>query len=44
MLLGTEGQQFTFAGLKKILEAAGFTNVTATATHSYYSLVQGFKP
>jgi acetylserotonin N-methyltransferase len=44
MLLGTEGQQFTFAGLREILAGAGFTNITATATHSYYSLVQGFKP
>ena len=43
MLLGTEGQQFTFPALRDILQDAGFTNVTATTTHSYYSLVQGFK-
>jgi acetylserotonin N-methyltransferase len=43
MLLGTEGQQFTFRELREILEQAGFKNVTVTMTHSYYSLVQGFK-
>jgi len=44
MLLGTEGQQFTFPALRDILKDAGFTNITATVSHSYYSLVQGFKP
>jgi len=44
MLLGTEGQQFTFPALCEILKDAGFTNITATVTHSYYSLVQGIKP
>ena len=44
MLLGTEGQQFTFPALRDILKGAGFTHITATVTHSYYSLVQGIKP
>lgn len=44
MLLATQGQQFTFAELKDILEAAGFTRVDATATHHYYSVVAGYKP
>jgi acetylserotonin N-methyltransferase len=44
MLLATQGQQFTFAELKSILESAGFGGVVATETHSYYSVVTGYKP
>lgn len=43
MLLGTEGQQFTFEQLRRLLENAGFTAVEATATYAYFSLVCGYK-
>src|SRR5206468_11291256 len=38
MLLGTQGQQFTFGELKDILEGAGFTRVEATATAGHHSI------
>ncbi len=44
MLLATQGQQFTFAELEKILTGAGFTHIAATPTHPYYSIVTGHKP
>jgi acetylserotonin N-methyltransferase len=44
LMLGTQGQQFTFAELKGLLEAAGFTDVVAKSTYGYYSLVVGRKP
>jgi hypothetical protein len=43
MLLGTQGQQFTFAELKAILEDAGFTDVEARATAGHYSIVTGYR-
>ena len=44
LMLGTQGQQFTFAELRQLLEAAGFFDVTAKNTSVYYSLVTGRKP
>lgn len=44
MLLGTQGQQFSFLELKKLLEDAGFTKVGVTHTFGYYSVVTGVKP
>jgi acetylserotonin N-methyltransferase len=43
MLANTRGRQFTFAQLKATLEDAGFTNVDAVPTYSYYSVVSGTK-
>ena len=43
MLLGTQGQQFTFAELKGILEAAGFTGIETRHTCGYYSITTGYK-
>jgi acetylserotonin N-methyltransferase len=43
MLLGTQGQQFTFGELKAILEKVGFTGIEAKATAGYYSITTGFK-
>ena len=43
MLLATQGQQFTFAELKSLLETAGFTGVEAHATGGYYSITTGYK-
>jgi hypothetical protein len=43
MLLGTQGQQFTFGELKAILEGAGFTGVEARATAGHYSIVTGYR-
>lgn len=44
MLLGTQGQQFTFAELKELLADAGFTDIGVTHTFGYYSVVTGVKP
>lgn len=44
MLAGTKGQQFTFLELKGILEAAGFTGVSARPAHAYHFLVSARKP
>jgi cyclopropane fatty-acyl-phospholipid synthase-like methyltransferase len=43
MLNGMLGQQFTGAELTRMLEDAGFVNVTTTATFAYYSIVVGEK-
>jgi len=43
MLLGTQGQQFTFAELKEILESAGFVRIEALQSYGYYSIVTGYK-
>ncbi|HEY2381019.1 MAG TPA: methyltransferase [Terriglobia bacterium] len=43
MLLGTQGQQFTFGELKGILEGAGFTGVETMQTSVYYSITTGYK-
>lgn len=43
MCLGTKGQQFTFVQLKDMLETAGFSDVSATRSYGYYSLVTGYK-
>jgi acetylserotonin N-methyltransferase len=43
MLLGTQGQQFTFAELRGILENAGFSRIEARHTYGYYSIVTGYK-
>jgi hypothetical protein len=43
MLGATKGQQFTFAELKEILAGAGFRNIGASTTQSYYSVVSGHK-
>jgi acetylserotonin N-methyltransferase len=44
LMLGTQGQQFTFVELQQLLEGAGFIDVTAKHTSVYYSLVTGRKP
>jgi O-methyltransferase domain/Dimerisation domain len=43
MLLATQGQQFTFAELRTILESAGFTGVETVNTYGYYSITTGYK-
>lgn len=43
MLLATQGQQFTFAELKGLLEGAGFEDVETRQTAGYYSLTTGYK-
>jgi len=43
MLLATQGQQFTFAELKALLEGAGFEGVETRQTASYYSITTGYK-
>ncbi|MFZ1990363.1 MAG: methyltransferase [Alphaproteobacteria bacterium] len=43
MLIGTQGQQFTFNELKMILEKAGFRDVEAKHTAGYYSITTGYK-
>jgi acetylserotonin N-methyltransferase len=43
MLLATQGQQFTFAELKALLENAGFKDIEAQQTSSYYSITTGYK-
>jgi acetylserotonin N-methyltransferase len=43
MLLGTQGQQFTFAELKGLLEGAGFAGVETRQTAPYYSITTGYK-
>jgi acetylserotonin N-methyltransferase len=43
MLLATQGQQFTFAEIKQLLEQAGFRDVEAQHTAGYYSITTGFK-
>ena len=44
MLLNTQGQQFSYLELKKLLEDAGFTDISVTHTFGYYSVVTGVKP
>ena len=44
MLFGTRGRQYSLPELKAILEGAGFTDVGATNTYGYYSLVSARKP
>ena len=43
MLLGTQGQQFTFDELKGILETAGFSDVEAKHTAGHHSITTGYK-
>jgi acetylserotonin N-methyltransferase len=43
MLLATQGQQFTSAELRSILEGAGFRQIKTTSTHPYYSITTGYK-
>jgi hypothetical protein len=43
MLLGTQGQQFTFSELNGILERAGFGGVESRQTSVYYSIVTAYK-
>jgi len=43
MLLATQGQQFTFAELKALLEDAGFKDIETQQTASYYSITTGYK-
>jgi hypothetical protein len=43
MLLATQGQQFTFAELKSILESTGFTGIESKNTSAYYSITTGYK-
>ena len=41
MLLGTQGRQFTYAELAKLLTEAGFEDIGATPSYGYYSVVRG---
>ena len=43
MLLGTQGQQFSYPELKGMLEKAGFTKLGVTHTFGYYYVVTGRK-
>jgi len=43
MLLGTQGQQFTFMELKTILETVGYRDIETLATCGYYSITTGYK-
>ena len=43
LMLGTQGQQFTFGELKGLLKGAGFERIETRRTSAYYSLVTGFK-
>ena len=43
LLLATQGQQFTFAELKTLLENAGFEGIETRQTASYYSITTGYK-
>jgi hypothetical protein len=43
MLLATQGQQFTFAEVRDILEKAGFEDVETLQTAGYYSITTGYK-
>jgi acetylserotonin N-methyltransferase len=43
MLLGTQGQQFTFKELKSILEGVGFRDIDTVQTAGYYSITSAFK-
>jgi predicted O-methyltransferase YrrM len=43
MAMGTKGQQFTFAQLADILQAAGFINISWQPSYGYYSLVRAEK-
>ena len=40
MLLGTQGRQFTYTELAKLLTDAGFADVGATPSYGYYSVVR----
>jgi predicted O-methyltransferase YrrM len=44
MAMGTKGQQFTFAELANILQAAGFGDIKCQPSYGYYSLVSASKP
>ncbi len=44
MAMGTKGQQFTFAELERILQSAGFSNISCRPSYGYYSLVTARKP
>ena len=43
MLLATQGQQFTFGEIKKLLEQAGFRDIETQQTAGYYSMTTGYK-
>jgi SAM-dependent methyltransferase len=44
MLVWTEGQQLTEAGLRDMLSAAGFGRIERAETAGYWSVVTGWKP
>jgi predicted O-methyltransferase YrrM len=43
MLLGTQGRQFTYAELAKILTEADFEDIGATPSYGYYSVIRGMR-
>ena len=43
MLVGTQGRQYSFAELSRLLRDAGFDDVTVTEAHGHFSLVCGHK-
>ena len=43
MLLATQGQQFTFGEIKKLLEQAGFRDIETRQTAGYYAMTTGYK-
>jgi hypothetical protein len=44
MLFGTQGHQYTFGELRRILTSAGFGDIDSRETYGYYSVVSGRKP
>jgi hypothetical protein len=44
MMLGAEGQQYTFGELRELLEACGFVDVRVTPTYGCYSLIAARRP
>ena len=40
MLLGTQGRQFTYGELAKLMGDAGFGALSVTPSYGYYSVVQ----
>jgi SAM-dependent methyltransferase len=44
MLVWTQGQQWDAAGLRELLESAGFRNIEVRPTYGYWSAITGSKP
>lgn len=44
MLLGTQGRQFTYAELARLLDETGFGDIGVTPSYGYYSVVRAVRP